>query len=765
MSAFYVRFSGPVAALLLMAMVLMAMASFPLEAQSGSPAYPMTGKEVPQLLPYEQAVRRVLEKWQVPGAAVAIAEGNRLIYARGIGWADREAQEPVEPTSRFRLASISKTFTGMAILKLAEEGKLNLDRPFISYLLPDLQPTSVPPPDARMANVTVRQLLLHTGGFDRPIEDDHVLYYNTASRLFGGAAITNDLMARYVMSQRLDFQPGTRFAYGNSGYQLLGRVIEKVTGKKYPEAIQDVVLRRAGATSVELGGNLLSQRLPGEVRYYDYPGAPLSTTAVAPGVTLPAPRPYNRRVDLSDSYGGMVGNSIDMLRFLLSIEGRRGEPLLNSTSLAAMTARPAPPVWPATGNYAGLTWRIIPIANGMHWWHSGGANGTRNLLVRRQNGRSWVVLTNTRPEDEDTIIEELFAAMAAAEAQVREWPTHDLFADYAGPTLHTSAETLSFSHQQGAQPPAAQRLQVTSNLYPVQITAETPRESWLKLDRVTGAGPFTTNVSVEPQGLAPGEYMATLRLTAPNAMNGPRLVRVVLKVEAVPVISAIRNSASLQRARSAAPESRLVLEAAEIATNESTEGLSLRLTDSAGAEHSAGLLKANATTVEWVVPKEAALGEAAIQLTTSRNVVYREKLLLTAASPGLYTANGEGTGAPLGQWIRVAEDGTETREAAAACPDGPRSCSPVPAAFGPETEKLELLLLSTGLRQPGDPAAYAVKAGDEPLEVLSVVAVEGEAGLDWLRVRLPRGLAGRGELDLTVTVAEATSNAVKIVLP
>jgi uncharacterized protein (TIGR03437 family) len=398
-----------------------------------APAIPITGLEVPALTPYESALRPIMQKWSIPGAALAITDSGRLIYARGFGYADREGGIPVQPGSSFRLASISKTLTGMTILKLAEEGRLSLDAKFMD-LIPNITPIPGFNFDARMRNVTVRQLLQHTGGFDKDVPDDWVLQFGAAARALNVpySSLNPDLLCRYAISQQLDFDPGTRYSYNQSGYLFLGRIIEKITGKKYEDAVREKLLTPAGAARLKLGHSLLSQKEPDEVKYYDYPDAPPITTAIVPGAVAPAPRQYGAYwVEQAEAYGGWIGNTIDLMKYINALEGRRGPAILNPASLAAIIARPAPPVTP-TGPYVGLTWRITPITGGQHWWHSGGATGTRNLLARRQNNRNWVVLMNSRPEDEDTIITEIFNAFAAAETQVTSWPTNDLFPGFDG---------------------------------------------------------------------------------------------------------------------------------------------------------------------------------------------------------------------------------------------------------------------------------------------------------------------------------------------
>ena len=141
-----------------------------------TPIMPMTGRDVPALAPYETALKPILEKWSIPGAALAITDQGRLVYARSFGYADKEAQIPVQPYSLFRFASISKTLTGMTIVKLAEEGRLNLDAKFMD-LLPNLTPIPALAFDARMRNITVRMMLQHTGGWNKDVPNDWVLQF------------------------------------------------------------------------------------------------------------------------------------------------------------------------------------------------------------------------------------------------------------------------------------------------------------------------------------------------------------------------------------------------------------------------------------------------------------------------------------------------------------------------------------------------------------------------------------------------------------
>jgi CubicO group peptidase (beta-lactamase class C family) len=114
-----------------------------------------------------------MAKYQIPGAAIAVAREGKLVIARAYGMADRERQTPVQPDSLFRLGSISKTFTAAAILKLAEEGRLDLDAKAFQ-ILDRLRPPAGQSQNPRLQDITVRQLLHHTGGWDRDISGDPI---------------------------------------------------------------------------------------------------------------------------------------------------------------------------------------------------------------------------------------------------------------------------------------------------------------------------------------------------------------------------------------------------------------------------------------------------------------------------------------------------------------------------------------------------------------------------------------------------------------
>ena len=245
------------------------------EAQASSSPEPdivQTGQFVPGLEPYDRIVARTMRDHRIPGAAVAVVRHGRLVYARGFGMADRLREVPVQPDSLFRIASLSKPITAVAVLKLVEDGRLELDARVFRDLLAGIEPH--PPKYPRMNEITVRDLLRHSGGFDRDRSGDVQWEQKKISRKLRKSPPLDcaDVIA-YMKRQRLDFSPGERYAYSNFGYCALGRVIEQASGMSYEDYVRREVLIPAGAGRMRLADPFLEGRLENEVMYYDYSGA------------------------------------------------------------------------------------------------------------------------------------------------------------------------------------------------------------------------------------------------------------------------------------------------------------------------------------------------------------------------------------------------------------------------------------------------------------------------------------------------------------
>jgi CubicO group peptidase (beta-lactamase class C family) len=388
--------------------------------------------------PIEQAFGREMKQFMtergIPGVALAVLKDRRLVFQRGYGWADREQNLPVKTDSLFRIASISKPFTAVAILKLVEAGKLDLNAPAIELLGLESKASNAKSPDPRLKAVTVGHCLHHTAGWDRDASGDPMFRSVEIAQAMGvPAPATSETIIRYELAQPLDFDPGSRFAYSNFGYCLLGRIIDKISGLSYPEFVRQAILVPMGIRAMRLGASLESGRADKEVKYYtlDHRRGP----SVFPKCPGPVPEPYGTFcLEAMDSHGGWLASAIDLARFAAALDAPEHNICLKAETLRTLYEPPAPPVsrnpdGSLAAAYYACGWNVRPKGNHgrANYWHNGSLPGTFTLLVRRFDGLSWVALFNQRSENSKLPDSAIDIALHRAADSVAEWPDIDLF--------------------------------------------------------------------------------------------------------------------------------------------------------------------------------------------------------------------------------------------------------------------------------------------------------------------------------------------------
>ncbi len=381
----------------------------------------------------DKAVKDLLRKYKIPGATIAVMKNGRLVYAEGYDFSDKAAKEKAKPETLFRIASISKTITAVATLKLVQEGKLGLDdRAF--DILDDLHPPVGSEPDPRLGLITVKDLLRHSGGWvTAEAGDPQFASLQIAAALGIPSPPDARSVIRFMMGQSLQFDPGTRYSYSNFGYNVLGRIIEKKTGQSYESHALAQVLLPAGIRRMKIGSTLKEQRSQGEGAYHANAGDPL-VDSVFPSLGL-VPEAYGGWSHaVLDSHGGWIASAIDLLRFVRVVEGSGGQPkLLSDETLATMTAyQGLPGDGQSPTHYYALGWNVdYPGTPQEEWSHSGALSDCNaSLLTRRVDGISYAVLFNSLPSDFAGLFNELVPGMRAAISSVRTWPDKDLFAKY-----------------------------------------------------------------------------------------------------------------------------------------------------------------------------------------------------------------------------------------------------------------------------------------------------------------------------------------------
>lgn len=325
--------------------------------------------------------REFLKQHEVPGLSVAIARHGQFVYEAGFGYADKAARELVTPEHRFRIASISKPITAVASFALVEQGRLKLDDlVFGAKALLGLDyGTELA---ERVRRLTVRHLLTHTsGGWSN--NGDDPMFLNPGFN-------HHELIAWTLANQPLEHEPGTHYAYSNFGFCVLGRVIERVTGRGYEKFVKDTIAEKCGMRALQIAGNTLAQRAADEVVYYDSKeGAP-----------------YDMNVARMDSHGGWLARPRELVKFAMHVDGFQTTPsLLKAESIVTMTT--PDPVHPAYG----CGWFVNKYHN---WWHSGSLPGLNTIMVRTASGLCWAAFINTRNKDTGLALDQLVWKLAGA---------------------------------------------------------------------------------------------------------------------------------------------------------------------------------------------------------------------------------------------------------------------------------------------------------------------------------------------------------------
>ncbi len=259
--------------------------------------------------------QQLMTKYNAPGLSVAIARHGQFVYQRGFGHSNKDIAERVTPSSLFRIASVSKPITSVAIFSLIEQGRLELDR--LVFGAQGLLGFDYGDDYQKIVNrITLHHLLTHTcGGWDNSGSDP----------MFSKPHMNHqELITWTLRNQPLKNEPGTKFAYSNFGYCILGRVIEKITGEPYAEAVQRAVLAKCGVKDMRLGGNTYEDRAPGEVVYYGQAGA--------------GTNPYDMNITRMDSHGGWIATPSDLVRFAIHVDGSKTTPnILSRNTLKVIT--------------------------------------------------------------------------------------------------------------------------------------------------------------------------------------------------------------------------------------------------------------------------------------------------------------------------------------------------------------------------------------------------------------------------------------------
>ncbi len=336
-------------------------AASPVLAESQlKPAQPETvGFSPDRLQRLTQTFEAEVSKGAIPGAVVMVARKGKIAYLKAFGFQDREKQVPMKTDSIFRIASMSKPFTSVAVMMLVEQGKIMLSDPVSAYLpqLKGLQ-VGVEKPDASgkpeltlepaRNEATIHDLLRHTSGFTYGFFGKPTLVKQAylAANLLDPSSTLADLVSK-LSKLPLAYQPGTTWDYGVSA-DVLGRVVEVVSGMPFDQFIEERIAKPLALSATGFS-------VPKE-----HAGRIAEPQADSTGKRPPMPD-FSNRPNLISGGGGMVSTAPDYLRFaaMLANGGELdGVRLLSSRTVALMTADQLPP--DITSSPVGMMLGITP---------------------------------------------------------------------------------------------------------------------------------------------------------------------------------------------------------------------------------------------------------------------------------------------------------------------------------------------------------------------------------------------------------------------
>lgn len=294
-------------------------------------------------------IERLLLREHRPGLAIAVVEGNRVVYARGFGVKRLGQDDPITTGSLFHMASITKTFVATSLMQLVEKGRIDLDAPVVRYL-PYFRMA-----DDRYRTITVRQMATHSSGM--PDVDD----YEWDKPQYDDGAL--ERYVRGLSDRTLLFAPGEKFRYSNMAFEILGDVIAKVSGQSFDDYVQDRILTPLRMTDSTLLVRRADARLLTWGHELDARGRPFPSKIF----------PYNRAHSPSSN---LHSNVLDMARWAIAnmnhgeLDGRR---ILQTSTYGLM--------WKRTSSPVGISWFLGEYRGAAMIGHSGGDTGYKTDLA------------------------------------------------------------------------------------------------------------------------------------------------------------------------------------------------------------------------------------------------------------------------------------------------------------------------------------------------------------------------------------------------
>ena len=307
----------------------------------------------------EKFIDSLREKQDIPGISVCVGNKEKILWAEAFGYADMENKTKLSVYSTFRLGSVSKLLTSLAVGRLYQQGKLDLDVPVQQYV-PDFPVKKYP--------ITCRQLAGHLSGIRHYRKEDPVNMPINYKNVLEGLSIFKD--------DTLLFKPGTKYEYSTYGFSLLSAAIEGAAHMPFLSYMQDSVFLPFGMTHTTADIN--DSIIPYRVRFYDHEGKKLVNSAL-----------------VNNSYkwagGGFLSTPYDLVHM---ISGLLSNKVLHEKTLELLFTSQSLENGKSTN--VGIAWRINKTKSGVTYIHHGGAiqGGRTFVLFYPESGYTFAVTAN-----------------------------------------------------------------------------------------------------------------------------------------------------------------------------------------------------------------------------------------------------------------------------------------------------------------------------------------------------------------------------------
>ena len=315
----------------------------------------------------DAAVRQQMKDQKIPGISIAVVRNGTIIKASGYGFANLEVRAPARIETIFAAGSITKQFTAAAIMLLSEQGKIGIDDSITKYF------SEAP---ATWKAITIRHLLTHSSGIPDIFGDTEQNLY-TKGIIDFHRDYTEDELARAYFAQPLDFEPGTKWSYSNPGYQLLGFLIHRVTGKYYGDFFRDHFFTPLGMNTARVFSyaDIVLNRASG----YEVVGGKWNNVPL-----------WQSESTLSNAEGSLLMSVLDLAKWDAALNAER---VLKRSSLEAMWT--PVPLDDGSAYPGGMGWFIANARGHRVVFHTGGGFGFYADISRYLDDQlTIIVMTN-----------------------------------------------------------------------------------------------------------------------------------------------------------------------------------------------------------------------------------------------------------------------------------------------------------------------------------------------------------------------------------